>query len=145
VFEQGDNVLDVGSGPNGVVSEWFNKTGIVASYALDGSPSMEYVSAGKVAEADARNASSLLELVDELGIEVDWIWCVDVLSSVTEEAASRIVETLFDGINPRKGIILVTDSDLENLSTLVSSSRYSLSVNASLCNRTDIQIFTLAW
>ena len=108
IFTRGDLVLDIGSGPLADHSVWFNRTGLVTSVAVDGSPSIGFVSEGLVNEIDARNGSALAGIVPN---GVDWIWCIDVLDSVIPEAARQIVQSIAGHVRVRKGIVVTWSAE----------------------------------
>lgn len=140
IFTLNDTVLDIGSGPSGVHSEWFNKTGLVTAFAIDGSPSVGSVSGGIVSEIDARNRAMMSAYLNAIQTSIDWVWCINVLNSVTQEAASSIIETMFTAVKPKKGIVLVSNPFPQNLAVQLDSSTYHSRNDLNVCNRTDIKI-----
>ena len=143
LFTLGDVILDIGSGPSAAHSEWLNKTGLVTSIAIDGSPSVGFVSGGIVNEVDARNSSWISHFMNgTIPSGVDWAWCINVVNSVTEEAASNILENIVNTVNPRKGIVLVSDSLTENHQDKIRRSKYRFLNNLQLCNGINMYLFT---
>lgn len=137
LFQIGDRVIDVGSGPLAEHSEWFNKTGLVAAVPVDGASGISLITGGKVLEIDARKAEDLARIADG----ANWIWCINVLDQVTADSATAIAAALQGSSG---GLVLTWNNqnatDVFDIRTLDKDKTERM---RSHCNgRTDIYVFT---
>ena len=105
LFEVGDTILDLGSGPEAVHSVWLNKTGLVTSYAVDGFPNAHLLTQGLIHEADIANYENILQLLKDVP-QTDWVWIVNVLETVIESNSAKILRNIVSVIKPSKGVII---------------------------------------
>ena len=98
LFAVGELVLDIGAGPSAADSVWFNKTGIVTSYAMDRFPDASFVTDGQVVEVDYFNETALWEYMSNLTETVDWLW----LHNSTQRTGAW---PWLSVVKPRRGII----------------------------------------
>mmetsp|Transcript_27551 Transcript_27551/g.41178 ORF Transcript_27551/g.41178 Transcript_27551/m.41178 type:complete len:323 (-) Transcript_27551:179-1147(-) len=90
------SVGDFGAG-GGRYSEWLNDTGLVASYAFDGSTSAGEVTGQRVQYVD-------FSAPVQLWRKFDWVLCLDVLGQVPVEKAKAILQNI--KTHALKGVVL---------------------------------------
>ena len=117
LFQEGDTVLELGSGPGAVHSVWLNQTGLVKSVAVDNFPETSFVTNNNVLEVDFKNKSELENL---RFLHADWILGLGL---------DIEPEMVIDSLRPNKGLIFSSIT----ASVTLADTRVSFELNAA-CN-----------
>jgi hypothetical protein len=105
VFEVNDTIGDFGAG-GGHYSTWFNETGIVVSYAYDGTPLIEAVTDGKVTFMDLTEHQTMDR-------SFDWVFSIEVAEHIPKEFELEYLRNL--QYHSSKGLIISWANSLVGL------------------------------